>query len=548
MKFSRHLELQQFLSEIRDLRIVSFPPTAKTLERLEQQRILIPKIRVRYPDAIERRWYAKSISGRPRRKPIAPKEPNGPRWKAACALEAARHDLHWHGRDDPFNRQNPFDSPNENWKQFIQFPERRKFVPWTEFRVRVDETPGVKRWHSNTVVTYYSTWQLLLFLECHDMGAAFFGNTDDWDWETRKIPESWVHGSIRIEPMHSLRAFRQFRNELDAVVWFTEEDVKGEHYVLTRSAQNGRREIDEVEQSELERRSLALAKACRVNFRVTYPRIVRLIKFLCERWDAWDRIGYSNHTKAYKVFIAKALTLARYLNDAEPSRIFDDVGRVTGHFKPTLSVIFKDWAAEWREDAERLIVSFGRPDTLLKADFTAEQANAFLDFVEAKDLFEFYWRWKSLNERAFSSDHRHLAGLKSDLQGMALSVEHIVHAMLKGNISHPKQQLFEKFKQVWPVSTAVGKLLKTDEYRNVSQKQGVVDLDWFDAKQSGPLAAQIASDLVICHAIRGNAHHQVAEARQLRLERMSLILLRGVVRTFVEASKCWPTLIANTQH
>lgn len=136
-------------------------------------------------------------------------------------------------------------------------------------------------------------------------------------------------------------------------------------------------------------------------------------------------------------------------------------------------------------------------------------------------------------------------GLKSDLQGMALSVEHIVHALLKGNVQHPKTQLFEKFKQVWPAATPVGRLLKSNGFRDVSQKQVVVDLDWFDSKQNEPIEVQIASDLAICQAIRGNAHHQISEQNQLRLERMSLILLRGVVRAFVEATRRWPVNCSN---
>jgi hypothetical protein len=233
------------------------------------------------------------------------------------------------------------------------------------------------------------------------------------------------------------------------------------------------------------------------------------------------------------------VVLARYLKDVPPQQLFDNVGRVTGHFKPTLRVIFQDWSTEWREDAERLIVSFSRPDAFLKADFTKEDANDFLDFVEGNDLYEFYWRWRSLNERAFSGDSRHLAGLKSDLQGMALSVEHIVHAMLVGKVQFPKTQLYEKFKQIWPAATAVGRHLKSDEYRKISQLSAAIDLDWFNSKQGGTLDAQIASDLAICQAIRGNAHHQISEENQLRLERMSLILLRGVVQAFLEAKSRW---------
>lgn len=545
MRYSRHLEIDQFLREISDLKIMMFPPSEAVLERLEQQRIVIPKIRLRYPDDIERRWYSKERPGYRRPKPTGPKEPNGPRWKAACALEKARQNQSWWRRDDPLNHVNPLDSPKKEWKQFIQFPSRRKFVPWTDFRVRVDGKRGGTRWHSRTVITYYSSWQLLLFLECHDMGTSYFGNTENWDWTSGEIPESWSGGGIQFEPIRSLRSFRKFEKALDAVVWFTEEDARNGHYILMQTEHRGRRQIEDHEHDEMERRSVELAKRCRSRFRVSYPQIVELVKFLCERWGDWERVGYQNHTKAYKSFIGKAIGLARYLKDVTRERLIDDVGRVTGHFKPTLRVIFQDWATEWREDAERLIGSFSRPDALLKADFSKEQANAFLDFVEDNDLFEFYWRWKSLNERAFSGDHRHLAGMKSDLQGMALSVEHIVHALLKPNVAHPKPQLFDKFKQIWPAATPVGKLLKSNEYRDISQKPLEIDLDWFNSKQNEPIEVQIASDLAICHAIRGNAHHQISEQNQLQLERMSLILLRGVMRAFVTVSDRWPDINVN---
>lgn len=540
MRYSRHLKIDQFLKEIGDLRIMMFPPREAELEQLERQHILIPKIRLRYPDQIERRWYAKERPGYRRPKPIGPKEPNEPRWKAACALEKARQYQNWFRTDDPLIHTDPLDSPEKEWKQFIQFPARRKFVSWQNFRVRVDGVRGEPKWHDRTVVTYYSSWQLLLFIECHDMGTSYFGNTEEWDWRSGEIPESWSGGGIQFEPIRSLHAFRKFEKALDAVVWFAEEDDKNHHYVLMQSGHQGRRQIEDHEHSEMERRSIELAKRCRIRFRVSYPRIIELVKFLCGRWGDWERVGYQNHTKAYKSFIGKAIVLARYLNDVTSQRLFDDVGHVTSHFKPTLAVIFQNWATEWREDAERLIVSFSRSDAMLKAEFTAEQANAFLDFVEGNELFEFYWRWKSLNERAFSGDSLHLVGLKSDLQGMALSVEHIVHALLKGYVHRPETQLFAKFKQIWPAATPVGGLLRTAEYWNVSQQRGSIDLDWYDSKQNEPVSAQTASDLAICHAIRGNAHHQISEQNQLRLERMSLILLRGVMRAFVEANVRWP--------
>lgn len=129
---------------------------------------------------------------------------------------------------------------------------------------------------------------------------------------------------------------------------------------------------------------------------------------------------------------------------------------------------------------------------------------------------------------------------------MALSVEHIVHALLKRNIDHPKSQLFEMFKQIWPASTQVGKLLRSNEFRQVSHKTAEIDITWFNSKQNESAETQIACDLAICHAIRGNAHYQMTENNQLLLERMSLVLLRGVVRAFVEAIRRWPERFSDT--
>lgn len=529
MQFSRYLDLRAFKKGIGDLRIKHGMVSDRELERLERDRILIPRLRLRYPDPIERRWFAKSRRGL---RPNGRLEANGPRWKAACELEKARQraDLFFR-QGDPLNVLPALDNPKSRWKQFIQHPHRRRHVDWDDFRLLVNCTRGPK-WHSDTVVTYYSTWQLLLYIECHDMGLALLGNTEGWRW-TENDDLSGFQQQISFDPIRSLKSFRNFERQLDAVVWFSEEDSRNDNYVLRQD--HRRRLIEEDERAEMERRSEILARHCRARFRVSYPQIIALAKFLAARWGQWHRIGHENHAKAYKTFLAKTIAFARYLRDVSRDRLIDDVGRVTGHFKPTLRIIYSDWATEWREDAERLLVSFARPDALFGASFSIEQANAFLDFVEDNDLYEFYWRWRSLNERAFSGDSKHLAGLKSDLQGMALSVEHIVDALLRTRGEVVPTQLIKKFSRIFPRSTAVGKLIANQNHDRRARDSKTLNLEWFEEEQDQSEARQIAADLVICHAIRGSAHSALVETNQLKLERLSLILLRGVMRAFVAA-------------
>ena len=76
MRMSRYLEPSAFLDEAKKLKAVGGYLSASVLERLEEQRSLIPRLRLRYPDPIERRWFANGHRGR---KVTGPKEPNGPR-------------------------------------------------------------------------------------------------------------------------------------------------------------------------------------------------------------------------------------------------------------------------------------------------------------------------------------------------------------------------------------------------------------------------------------------------------------------------------------
>ena len=80
MRFSRYLDIRAFRRELADLKLKHGTITDRELERLERDRILIPSLRIRYPDSVERRWFKK---GHPRLRMKGHVERNGPRWRAA---------------------------------------------------------------------------------------------------------------------------------------------------------------------------------------------------------------------------------------------------------------------------------------------------------------------------------------------------------------------------------------------------------------------------------------------------------------------------------
>lgn len=510
MKHSRYLNAKEFLEALSKLRLRAGNVNARELEYLEKERILLPHTRIIYPAAVEQRWLSENSNYG--WVPNGVLERDTHRWRTACAFEKVLYDSTSRGifRDDPLQVSFPLDAPKPEWQSFITDPRLSKFRPWRIYRIRVDCDDGPD-WQPKNVRVYYSSWQLLQFLESGAGGSNY-----------------------------TLAKFKEHESTLDAVTHYADEYDK--NYLFVIGLDSRRRLLTGEQSEEIERRSKAVTDACRSKFNVTYESLITLAKFLAYRWSEWDYLGRPILAEAYKSVLSQTIILARKVQSVEFEQVVEDVGRVSGNFKPTLRVIYRNWASEWRESAERLFSSFSSPAALLRADFSMEQVNAFLDFVEANGLEEFYWHWRAFNERAFSVDLNRLIGMRSHLQGMALSVEHIAGALLKGHVDHPETQLYEKFKQIWPPNSEVFKLIKkTPEYRNVAHQKGVIDLDWFESKQGLGEAVEIASDLAICHAIRGNAHQQISEINQLRLERMSLILLRGVMRAYIAATQRQPS-------
>ena len=97
MRFSRYLELSDFQRELSKLRIQRGSISDSELERLERDRILIPRLRLKYPDTVERRWFEENRYGY---RPTGRREKDGPRWDSANDLEKARQYRNFFGWRD----------------------------------------------------------------------------------------------------------------------------------------------------------------------------------------------------------------------------------------------------------------------------------------------------------------------------------------------------------------------------------------------------------------------------------------------------------------
>lgn len=87
MLHSHHLTAKAFFDEPENFRVIPGHLDQRFLERLEKQRSFMSRLRLQYPELIQRRWFAEAHGGMSIGGNL---EPDGERWDAAWSLENAR--------------------------------------------------------------------------------------------------------------------------------------------------------------------------------------------------------------------------------------------------------------------------------------------------------------------------------------------------------------------------------------------------------------------------------------------------------------------------
>ena len=175
MQFSRFMDAGTFRRELDALRAYRDEYVGEgLLEKLEASGLVVPRLRIRYPDPAVRRAWLLSHSESPRRLKH-PTEPDGPRWEDVLAFDKALHrSQNWivYGLGP-----NPLDDVDERFAQFVEHPSPETFVPHEDFCVDVSNDKE-ERLFTDNCDDRYSTWQLLLAAEQVDAGIYLRMNLD----------------------------------------------------------------------------------------------------------------------------------------------------------------------------------------------------------------------------------------------------------------------------------------------------------------------------------------------------------------------------------
>jgi len=535
MGLQRYLTEDGFCDELKKLRVYPGFVGIGLLEQLERAKLLTPILRRQLPETIARRLWLESHSEFVSQMHGAI-EPDGSRWNAACALLNAEHK--WaHARAHGASAH-PFDDPAEEFLEFLARPAEAEFVPWNELRVDVSNDAYPKLFDSTYVRSFYSSWQLLLAAEVANAGVIFRVNlADDAEWSSTRtaldegrIPSAWY--SYSFLPIDAIRAFAKHQGTLDAVVWYSEECDRNLSELL-RNQPGGRFRLTPQQTEREEKAREQLAEEVERREHVSSDDLVALCKYLAEQWAQWDGDRRPAVADAYRSVLWNAVQLLKLVGRLSFDEIRDLVGSAGGWREPILDKVWPNWVAQEKQRVLRTLVN--APSPFENAALLPEIVESFVDFLSTNGLEAFFWRLQSFEKHAFGSSEYAVEGMKADLQGLALCVEHMASALGATDV-----QLYDKFKRLWK-DPAVLSILKRGDVAPLA-RQARLSNDWpalkakIDALRSEP-GGGVAADLVLAHRIRGGVHHLLPEDDQFELEFQFVTLMRAAALTFAEVQR-----------
>ena len=529
LKLRRYLTQDEFRRELLQLKAYRGSYHGDDLfDWLERTGLVRPVIRVAWPEPIARRWwheghdYVGAMND--------PIETDGELLAAAGELSRALTRVGLRGAHG--EAPHPLDDPQPAWATFIQREAEQAYTRRMDRRYSVGNARDPVLYDRGHVRDYYTAWQVLAAAEVADMGISFRLNmADDAARSAARaaIAEGRAPEGPAFElfaPAEALTGLRQHHAALDASVWSAEEGgIAFLH--AARGLGGGRVRLGEVATAQYQADRVASARTAMVRHGVALKEVASLCRFLAERWVEWDREGRPLVAEAYRIHLAAAVRMVQLALDLSFEQVAEEVGPGRCMNVALLREVWPDWAADQRDRVTMTL----RPSLAAEGPGGLSDAElaAFAQFLEDERQDAFFLRLASFEDNAFSSDAPSpLTGMTSDLQGMAVAVEHAVRAM-----GGSGDQLYTMFKQLW-AGSAVEPLLKGAD--QLARNAGLLK-DWPDLKaRIAALAATgeagtIAATLVTAHRLRGAVHVPVPEDDELELERLFVQVMAAAAIT-----------------
>ena len=339
------------------------------------------------------------------------------------------------------------------------------------------------------------------------------------------------HIHVLYAPTRAMEGFLQLETALDATVWSVEEGNAALSRIL-RNERSGRIRLSEEQSRQYHEARIDAARSGLQRYHVGPEEMIAACQFLTQRWADWNSEGRPLIADAYKIYLSSAVRLLQMTTDMTFEQVRDAVGPRGSSSGPTLDVVWPNWVEGQKERIARTLqeaVVREGPGALSDNDILA-----FADFLEQEYQDGILLRLKSFEQHAFEETYAPMAGMMSDVQGMAVAVEHAIRAM-----GGSKGQLYMMFRELWE-GTCVARLLK--ENANLA-RQGRSPSGWPSLKKeieelrlSGPVG-EVVADLIMACRLRGAVHERLPEEDQFELEKLLVVLLRAAAATHAHVQR-----------
>lgn len=454
----RYFSLKKLREYAVDLDLCPHPPAEGLMEFLEREGLLTPVRRVRFPDEIPRRLASDHYEGV---NIVGPVEPDGQRLDAAITLLNGIHrwsDARIFGESD-----HVLDALADAHRPFIQTDfSHSAFTPWQDLRVHLYDTDRgpVYSTASQDAPAFYHYWQIFWLAAILRSGVHIWFPLDDEALYTEVLREGAVscealrgrtQQHINLEAYHELQALREYEAHFEAVGYFEAYTHNALQTFQSDRNQHGR--IPARPWQRYLRRERAIARETLARSGLDEDALIAFIGRQCEWWNNARRVGPAALADEYKRNIRSSVMFLRAATDIDPQDVVQRVGRRTGHFRPTLEVIFPDWTEEQRDLTIRSLKRWADESLAsLPSPFPVSEAelNDFCDWLEDRGLYQYYWHFRRLVDLQNSDDPVYHAASSAEVVGFATLCEMIANEVLRDQGREPRgDTLPRKLKKIF---------------------------------------------------------------------------------------------------
>jgi hypothetical protein len=518
----RYLTARELGGYAEDLKLTATAFPESYFEFLEQERLLIPACRVRYPAQIVRHWELEEsvANDEPMDIPSClPLEADPARLLGATEIkERIRY---W--PMDAFAakglRRHPLDDIESGHAEFIEQPmAERPFQPWETFTIVVGFSRGHPR-RAQAVFTYYHYWQVFLLAEIQTMQMTISVNLLDEEnldkllqGKLLDIASERLRATIPLGSRQVLHEFPQHQPAFEALAYFWAYRARA----LQRAGRalggpRPRLTGKPLDAFRVQERTMATEAMDR--WGLDTQALLGFVKWQCQRWQDWDHRGQPHVADEYKKNISRTAYLYHSLTGMDFDQITQHVGHMTGHSRPTLEVIFPNWIKERKETGARSLKHWIKPTMSLMApvgyDVTDAECDAFFDWLEGEGLLQFLWHVQRFDELGNRDDLIGQEGLAKEIEGLATTIEHLLNHI---GSYHPTYQssraMFWKVKWLWGnVTDVVNGLYANSQLTGTGKFAFRTQITAITGVTSGGPYVEIVRDLLKIILIRNQGVH-----------------------------------------